>query len=237
MKIMNQILFLLVFIFCFYTSSISNQTQKWWQRDFGIGVVKYKDMSTYSAKDSIYSESNTHSKIIAILNGRSLSFANGKTVSPFKRMIEYDYEIPGWAILKFNSDSSWANVTLDPYNLSTPQTGWINLNKKHTSVSLWSKLLPKKSYLFFLNSNNIEFYQNLSGKEKKVIQLVKFKNSDEFDYILKPLLKNGNWLQVELLSPSPYCKSEKIEVKPKTLWIKFLKNNQRPNVFFYTRGC
>ncbi len=232
-KLSNLVHLILLFIFLSFSS---NQATEWWQREFGIGVIKYNDMSTYRTVDTVFTESNVHSKIKAVLNGRNLTFLNGKKVSSFKRMIEYDYEIPGWAILSFNKDSSWANVTLDPYNLIDPQTGWINLKKENNSFILWSNLLPLKR-LFFLDKNKMEFFKTPDSKKMVSVQFTQFKNSGEVDYIMKPLERKGNWVKVELYTPSPFCKSEDLDVKPKILWIKFLKNNQRPNVFFYTRGC
>lgn len=232
-KLINSIP--LIFLFIFYPF-FSNHASEWWQREFGIGVIKYNDMSTYVTIDTIFSDPTVHSKIKAILNGRDLTFSNGERVFAFKRMIEYAYEIPGWAILTINNDSSWAKVTLDPYNLTDPQTGWINLRKENNSIILWSNLLPSK-WLFFLDKNRIKFFEAPDSEKEVSVQLEQFKNSDKVDYIMEPLERNGNWLKVKLFTPSPYCKSENVNVTPIILWIKFLKNNQRPNVFFYARGC
>ncbi len=234
----------MILLFLSFNSKASDTKQilsqksvsEWWQRDFGIGVIKYKEMFTYKVIDTIFTDSNVDSKIKAILNSRSLAFTIGEDVFSFKRMIEYDYEIPGFAILKFNSDSSWAEVTLDPYNLLEPPTGWVNLKKDGTSFILWSNLLTNKN-LFFLNPDDIQFYSKPNKSETNPIKLEMFINSNRYDYIMKPILRNGNWLKVEVLTPSPYCKSEEVEVSPKILWIQYLNDNQRPNVFFYTRGC
>ena len=241
-----EVLKLLLIFFSLSFNSIADDSEQTiskksvsegWDREYGIGVIKNDDMYSYTATDTIFTEPNVNSKIKAILDSRSLIFADGKNVFSYKRMIEFDYEVPGFAILNINNDTSWAEVTLDPYSLLDPPTGWINLNKVGTSLIMWSDLLASKNYLFFLNPVNIQFFSNPNEINTKSVKLEKFNNSDKFDYIMKPLSRNGNWLKIELLTPSPYCKSDEIDVTPVILWIKYLRKNQRPNVFFYTRGC
>ena len=231
--------FLIVLITLFLFQSVSNllgQNVQWWEREFGVGIIQYKNMPTYNVIDTIYSKPENDSAVKAVLNGRNLILANGESVFPFKRMIEYDYEIPGWAILEFTEDSSWAKISLDPNILSTPPKGWVNLEKENNSFLLWSEYLPTRRSLFFLEPTSLVFYASPNGEIENV-SLEKDKSSGRFDYSIEPISRKDNWLQVEIVTPNPNCKTEVVEASRKVVWIKYLKDDLRPNVFYFTRGC
>ena len=47
----------------------------------------------------------------------------------------------------------------------------------------------------------------------------------------------GDWMEVEVVTPSDYCVYPEIETRRHRAWIKYLDNNGRALIFFYTRGC
>lgn len=167
----------------------------WRYREYGIGVVEYNSMQTYSVEDVVFIEPNDQSDTVAILNKDSLYLVLlDTTVRTYKRMIEYDYEIPGFAVLSFNSDTSWVEITLDPWNNITPLTGWINLLKEGVGIILWSDLLPQKKPLFFLYPDSIHFYSEPNKTADTTITIETYENSDRLDYEMWPLLVINHWL-------------------------------------------
>ena len=124
------------------TPSHSQGRDDWASREFGIGVVRYADMYHYEAEDIIYASPNDTSDTVAILKREDLCLtSNSVCVRSYERMIEFDYEVPGFAILGFTPDSGWAQVTLDPSDRLTPPTGWVRLLRfaslSAASLALW----------------------------------------------------------------------------------------------------
>jgi hypothetical protein len=122
-------------------------------------------------------------------------------------------------------------------------TGWIKLTEKYLDYYLWESYLVKKE-LFFLNTKSMYFFYNEPNGKR--VDYCLFRNNSkfsqylekeyEYDYIMYPIERNGVWLKVEVVSPSDYCE-EVIKPKKITFWIKYLNENGRPLVWYYTRGC
>lgn len=214
------------------------QSTDWSEREYGVGVVRYEAMYTYSARDAVRAQPHVNSDTVAILDGANLCFVTqAECVRSYERMIEYDYEIPGFAILSFNPDSSWARVTLNPYDRKDPPVGWVRLDRDSVSAVLWSDLLPQQYYMFFLKRSEIRFYTRPDTTAPVDLALESHESSSRLDYGMQPLSVDGRFLRVELYSPSPYCVTPEPEVRPDTLWIEYLSEDLRPRIFFYTRGC
>ena len=113
----------------------------WWDKEFGIGVVRYAAMYRYQAKDVIRAAPSAGASIIALLNRDSLCFTGDRCVRSYNRMIEFDYGVPGWAILRFSDDSAWVQVTLAPSD-SAAAVGWVALRADSVQALLWSRILP-----------------------------------------------------------------------------------------------
>lgn len=207
----------------------------WWDREYGVGVVRYAAMERYEAEDVIRAAPSVDSDTVAILRRDSLCFAKDNCVRSYERMIEYDYEIPGWAILAFTPDSTWARVTLAPYDSAGP-TGWVAVRRDSVEALLWSRVMWEKP-LFFLRPDDIAFYDAPVETARVTRTLVRHPNSDRLNYIMNPLEVRGHWLRVELLTPSPMCEFPEPKVTPDTVWIRYLRTDGRPRVFYYTRGC
>ena len=218
------------------TADARAQVRGWEDREYGIGVVKYMAMYRYAARDVILATPSFAADTVATLARDSLCFRRPPVcVRSYDRMIEFDYEVPGWAILRFSTDSAWVKVTLAPSQPSGP-VGWVRLRPDTAIPLLWSQVLPRHR-LFFLRRGEIAFYQVPDPKARINRQLVRYSNSDRFDYIMNPLTVRGTWLRVALFSPSAMCEASDLKVTPDTLWIQYLTAAQRPRVFYYTRGC
>jgi hypothetical protein len=215
---------------------VQAQARSWEEREYGIGVVKYAAMGSYSAKDVILAAPSPSADTVASLDGASLCLgAPRHCVRSFDRMIEFAYEIPGWAILKFSSDSAWVQVTLHP---SEPPglVGWVRLRPDSVEALLWSDILPRHR-LFFLRSADTAFYSAPDVGARVSRKLAEYPRSRRLNYIMNPLEVRGAWLRVELLSPSTMCEFPQPNVTPDTVWIHYLTPEHHPTVFYYTRGC
>jgi hypothetical protein len=214
----------------------SAQSNEWEYREYGVGVVKYAAMYSYTATDVILAAPSRAADTIATLTRDSLCFAKPRgCVRSYDRMIEFDYEVPGWAILRFSQDSAWVKVTLDPSHSSGP-VGWVRVRSDTAVALLWTQVLPGKP-LFFLHPAEIAFYDRPDRGARVDRQLMKYPSSERFNYIMNPLVARGRWLRVQLMSPSNLCESPEPTVRADTVWIEYLTPANHPRVFYYTRGC
>jgi hypothetical protein len=81
------------------------RTQPWWDKEFGVGVVRYAAMYRYQAQDVIRAAPSDSATIIARLSRDSLCVLGDTCVRSYDRMIEFDYEVPGWAIRTISARS------------------------------------------------------------------------------------------------------------------------------------
>ena len=210
-------------------------TRPWWEKDFGVGVVRYAAMYRYEAEDVIRRSPSPTADTIAVLRRDSLCFTPTDCVRSYGRMIEFDYEVPGWAILGFTDDSAWARVSLAPTDSAGP-TGWVSLRDDSVRALRWSRILPTKQ-LFFMRPGDLAFYSAPTDSARLARDVARKAASEDFDYIMRPLEARGVWLKVELLTPSPGCGRPPPLVVSDTVWIQYLTPEGRPRVFYYTRGC
>ncbi len=210
-----------------------------WLKDYGIGVVEYRYYyyyEPYEVEISIFSEPDTLSHVVAEFDSGegSLYFVQGDSCVRSSRQIGWDYEISGFAIMSLNGDSSFAEVTLDPWNTANPPKGWINMSQPNINLYLWSEELPKKTNLFFLNPDSLRFFEDRNLTLEKEVNLQTHSNSEAYNYILVPLENEENSLRVEIYSPSNFCVFDSIESVIDTAWVRYLTDEKRPILFYYS---
>ena len=205
-------------------------------REYGIGVVAYPTLMTTGMKDVIRAAPSLRAAVVARLDGDTVCFAQPRGCSrSWERMIEYGYEEPGWAILRFSPDSLWAEVSLGAAQRGVP-TGWVRLRPDSTLVIRWDSLLAENA-LFFLREGDIAFYSRPDTSARINRALARHREYDRLSYIMYPVTRRGRWLRVVLESPSNMCVFPEVPTRRDTLWIRYLTPAGRPNVFFHTRGC
>ena len=215
---------------------LASQELAWEHREYGIGVVAYPALMTTGMKDVIRAAPSLRSAVVARLDGDTVCFAQPRGCSrSYERMIEYAYEEPGWAILRFSPDSGWAEVSLGAAQRGAP-TGWVRLRPDSTLVIRWDSLLAEHA-LFFLRDSEIAFYSRPDSSARLNRALARHGESERLNYVMHPLTRRGRWLRVVLESPSNQCVFPEVPTRRDTVWIRYLTPAGRPNVFFHTRGC
>jgi hypothetical protein len=209
----------------------------WARRDYGIGVVAYATADFLTLRDTFYDAAGDKARIAAVLDGSALCFpSQDECARSFERMIEYDYETAGWAILAFSADSRWAQITLDPRVTPSP-TGWVRLRPGIAEPRRWSELLPKQRLLFFLLPDSIRFYSAPHPDAGVSLALAPGPQPLRFDYTMRPLEVHHRWLRVVVETPSTFCVHPPPRARYDTAWVEYLTPRGRPRVFFHTRGC
>jgi len=205
-------------------------------KDKGIGVVYVASDLKGKVQVNIYEKGDLESKLLGVFISQDLG--NGQTTYSVQakniwtdNLIEFDYEKLGLPLCGISG--RWLNVIYGYDKVGKALTGWIEKNNGATDYFLWKSYL-KSVMLFFESPEQIEFFEKPYGV-KIVFELQPSQNL-RYDYIMKPLELNGDWMKVEVTTPSNYCNTP-MKKRTETFWIKYLDQNGRPLVWYFTRGC
>jgi hypothetical protein len=205
------------------------------QDDRGIGVIFFLQSAPTLDNpkgDSvlIYSKPNGRSSVVDRFifdpKDRYRQFINTRFQS--KGSIEFDNETFGLPV-RSSLARGWFEVIYD----KNKQPGFVKISKSILKYLTWRELLPKK-FLFFQSVSDIQFFDSPNGKRQE-FELAQLEHQ-KYDYIMKPITTEGNWMKVEIVTPSDNCHFPEIIVKA-IFWIKYLDDNGRPLVWYFTRGC
>ncbi len=222
--------------------------QDWADREYGVGLVGVRVLpdqppGTLSGESLVfYSSPSEDSPRAAVLRGDSLEFRMGRSVPFYESALEYAYEDAGFPILEFTRDSSWIRVSLNCWDTDNKTAGWIRSSAKGIQVLSWSEIISQREVFFFLKAEWIRFFSGPDPATEVQIQLAS--QYSRLNYSVYRERIQGEWMLVELETPSSHCYSEEevvemFGVKPKkrTVWIRFLDERRRPMIFYNTRGC
>jgi hypothetical protein len=151
--------------------------------------------------------------------------------------LEFGYEEMGLPVLEIRSGAQrmeWLRVHYGLAADGEPRTGWVPFPQPRLEFLSWAERLPELP-LFFLDPDSIRFHGAMEGPDEP-ISLVRGGGSQRFDYILYPLETRGQWMRVEVVTPSDYCVDPSAPRRD-TTWIRHLKQDGRPRVWYNTRGC
>ena len=202
-------------------------------QDKGIGLLTIEGNN--SSEFIIYSEADLSSNELARFKvdrskGWSEYSVEGKNISE-NNLLEYDYEELGLPVCKIKSNK-WIEVIYGYDNNNYILTGWVLVSEKSTLLK-WNSFLKEK-LVFFANPEKVNFFDDKNGKEVQF----KLQPSEHmtYDYIMRPQVTKGNWMKVEVVTPSDYCDNPE-SLERKVFWIQYLDDTGRPLVWYFTRGC
>lgn len=203
--------------------------------EYGIGVLGLQ-YDFHNSAVVLFDSPNLMSDTVAIWKPDSVRFVVGDSAFHSRmRMLEYANEIVGFPILEFSKDTAWVKVACDCGDTSGASAAWVRVDRKVHDVRTWTEILSDK-LLFFRRPEDAHFHASAGDTSQLVIDLTKFERSGRLDYIMYPQSIVGNWMEVVVETPSTYGK-EVDNPKRVRCWIRFLDDNFRPLVYFYTRGC
>lgn len=220
--------YLLCLSFLFLCGQVKSQTDK------GIGIVFFLQSAPTLDNpkgDSvmIYSGPNLRSGFIDkfIFNPEDRFKQLISTKYQSSGSIEFDNETFGLPVC--STRARWYEVIYD----KNKQPGFVKTSKSKLKYLTWKELLPQK-FLFFQSVSDIQFFDKPNGKRQE-FELALSENQ-KYDYIMKPIKTKGNWMKVEIVTPSNNCHFPEIIIKG-IFWVKYLDDNGRPLVWYFTRGC
>jgi hypothetical protein len=148
---------------------------------------------------------------------------------------KYDYW--GLPILFITKDSSWAHVSVESSDGTKKTKGWVNLRIPNTSIRIWADFLATKS-MVLKRDKPLRFYSKPDTNATWNIKVARYRDREEYSYILRPIRREGRWLLVELQTPFGPCGDtpdeleQRFGLRPRTLsvWIQYIDENGRPLV-------
>ena len=201
--------------------------------DPGIGIVSPK---LEKDRDSLAlflssNESVTWGWFVRDLSGRDEQ--PFKLVTPLvlrPNIMEFGYEESGLPVDSILPDR--VRVLLGWDGEQRMRRAWVRLDST-VELRRWPQWLASTP-VFFLPGQRPDFFAAPRGARYPVI----LPGGDEPDYIMHPKQIRGEWMQVEVVTPSDYCAEDGTTRRRKeTVWIRFLDPTKRPKVWYYTRGC
>jgi hypothetical protein len=206
------------------------------QSDKGIGVIFFlQSAPTLDNPKSdtvfIYSKPSVGSGVVDkfMFNAQDRFKQLEKTKFEFSCSIEFDNETFGLPVVQAMTSKGWYKVIYD----KNKPPGFVKQCKSKLKFVTWKELLPQK-FLFFESDDNIQFFDKPNGTIQK-FELARAEHR-KYDYTMKPLRVEGNWMQIEIVTPSDNCSVPEIMIKG-IFWVRYLDEHGRPLVWYFTRGC
>jgi hypothetical protein len=201
--------------------------------DPGIGILSPRGGT---ARDSLplflsVAESVTWGWFIRDLSGRdSLPFTLLTPLALTPNIMEYSYEESGLPVDSILPDRVRVLLGWDTENRM--RRAWVHLDSTVT-LRRWAEWLSEQP-LFFRPGVSEDFFAAPRGARYPVV----LPGGDDRDYIMHVKRVSGQWMQVEVVTPSDYCTDDEGNRRHReTVWIRFLDALSRPRVWYYTRGC
>jgi hypothetical protein len=144
-------------------------------------------------------------------------------------LLEYGYEEAGVPI--DSVAGQWVRVIFGFDSAGMAQHGWAQVQPGRDSLLLWAEHLPAQP-LFFFDREAAAIYA-LPGQGERPFPI---QTGPDRDYIMYGDERQGPWLKVRIVSPSDYC-NDPSQPATWTGWIRYLRDDGRPRVWYYTRGC
>jgi hypothetical protein len=220
----------------FLTAIFLLTTSLVFSKDKGIGLLYVSSDLKGKVQINIYEKNNVESRLLGLFISQQLE--EGQTTYSIQErniktdnLIEFEYEKQGLPLCGIRDN--WVNVIYGYDKSGKALTGWIEQKSGTTDYFIWKDYL-KSVMLFFESADQIKFFDKPDGAR------VEFKlqpsQNLKYDYIMKPVELNGSWMKVEVTTPSNYCDTPETK-ETRVFWIKYLDQNGRPLVWYFTRGC
>ena len=210
--------------------------------DYGIGIIAFANPPGYGPpgrKDTIvaYEEPQQSSKVLGLFlyseKKQSCTYAVAGRSKMQANVLEFDYEECGVPFDTILADNQWVRAVLGFRETGEAIAGWVRLDSAIVRYLRWVDELPSRD-LFFLQGIVPEFHDRQNGSILEWEVSLK----PPLNYIMHPVDVRPPWMQVRVARPADICVGQK-EVHSDTLnaWIRFIRKNGRPAVWYYAGGC
>lgn len=170
-------------------------------------------------------------------------------------VLEVGYEELALPVLRTAPDGRWLKVSFAFDGDRETRTGWVDSNHPNLEHRSWDDWLCERGVLFFVDPDSIAFFTAPNG-ERRELALEPSVGSRGYDYVMVPVAPESDsedvvgdpWMEVRVVSPSDYCAGPDPDAEPdrdgasdapveQRAWIRYLTDDGRPRVWYFTRGC
>lgn len=149
-------------------------------------------------------------------------------------LLEYGYEIVGLPYDSLSSDGRWARALLGVDSAGTMLRAWVRLGAEHVVSFAWSEVMEEKGVVYPLDPASAIFAASAGGTVVPALT-TQYRAGEQ---VLEVLARQGPWLKVRFITADRMCGEPPPEEGTFTIaWIRFLADDGRPLVWYYTRGC
>jgi len=135
---------------------------------------------------------------------------------------EFDYEFPAAIVVEIQKN--WFRIKL------FRGTGWVHASSRNSYLSLEKLLLT--NLVYFTDSWDSIIYETPAKGSNKV----SLKTNTSVNVLAHQWVNNKLWIKVKFPAKDA-CGDVDTSIKPVTGWIPAHSKNNRPNLWFYSRGC
>jgi hypothetical protein len=147
-------------------------------------------------------------------------------------LVEHGYEESGVPFDSSDASGRWLRGILGFTADSVARVGWIDTGRGGIGVIRWAQQLADRP-IFFPRPEAAAFFQGPDSSAR-----VATPRGGDGAYAIHPVEARGPWLRVNVVTPSDNCgESDSVPHRTRTLWIRYLDDRGRPNVWYYSRGC
>jgi hypothetical protein len=125
----------------------------------------------------------------------------------------------------------WVRAILGFTADSVARVGWIDASQRGVGLVRWTEQLADRP-IFFRHAERAAFFATPDSTRP-----IPVPPGDDDAYAIHPLDTRGPWLRARLVEPSDNCEPDPKPRRPRVVWIRYLDDRGRPNVWYYSRGC
>jgi hypothetical protein len=146
-------------------------------------------------------------------------------------LVEYGYEESGIPYDSTDASGHWVRGILGFSRDSTPVMGWVDTSRPGVGLVAWAQQLSDRPVYFPVPERAAFFATADSSKP------LPLPPNGEDAYAIHPEEARGAWLHVRVVEPSDNCEPDTPARRTRRVWIRYLDDRGRPNVWYYPRGC
>jgi hypothetical protein len=210
--------------------------------DLGRGVVylrRAEDKGATSGTDTLtlHSAPNADSPRVGAMlftvvpaNGTT-QYAIAAPDSLRPNLVEYGYEESGIPFDSTDASGHWVHAILGFSPDSTPLGGWVDTTRPGVGLVAWAQQLSDRP-IYFPVPKRAAFFATADSSKP-----LPSPPNGEDAYAIHPEEARGAWLRVRVVEPSDTCEPDTPARRTQRVWIRYLDDRGRPNVWYYPRGC
>lgn len=210
--------------------------------DRGIGVLYFRTDSSGLRRHAIdsmalYADTSDAATLVGYFlesTWQTGGFPNALATTDSLRpnVVEFDYEVAGLPFDRLSPSGRWARALIGFDRRGRVRRAWVRLGDG-VGWHLWRRYLREHA-LFFLDSVAATFFSAPGGAR---VQIPAPAGGATYRHIMYPEIVRGPWMRVRMLVPSDYCAADPEPRREYRVWIRYLRPDGRPRVWYHSRGC